>query len=522
MAFTIEQQSTGSTDVYSDTVNGSQILVKLVGNVSSVSSLARLPISLTSDAAGNTVIPAAKATISPSTSSTTGNGFIFDPLRITILDSTLSMASIYLRIEDPTAGDSATLQLHPTVFAKSELVVKPTKITEAVKGIAAIATLTPPAGGTVTGGNTLTWKIESDNYYDLLNPPVNQPAATVAGQNVYELDTKPLTAYDLAQNGDDMVSFSLMLGDPVHGMKVGGDTPQTSIELGLLAPYFGLDKDLITNQTQQACKKDGYPIIIPVVHDMQKDDYLYLYAYDSVNDPSINSPYMLQQHQIKNKDIGQLLQIMVPVETPPLIVNGTYSIFYVYKKTKDGNESTSPTFDLQVELSGQDPYLSNPDKSLTPPYAQPQPYNRANFDNKEDLQIKITFDGLKKPQAGDTVQPLLHLIGCTSGNMNRVYDRSVPTPYKIKQLDIPPDGVLELVWPDPANGRRTITYDDLASIDGSNGVMVYTYVTKSGQSSMSPGQPMSVDTVNPYSNPVNTPPNLAEVRKQLLERKGKK
>lgn len=519
MPFTIEQQSPGSTNVYSDTVNGSKILVKLVGPASSISSIGGLQISLTSDALGNTPIPVAQATISPNTSSSRGNGFLADPLEILILDSTLT--TVYLTIIDPSSGSSDTLLLPTTVLAASALAVQPASITEPVSGIALTATLTPPAGGAIAAGIPLVWKIDTTNYFSVLTPPVNQPAATVAGQTVYEMDTKAINAYDLAQNGDDVITFSLMLGDSVNGMKVGGDAPQTNIELGLLAPYFGLDQDLITNQTQKACKKDGYPIVIPIAHSMQKDDYIYLYAYDAVNDASANHLYLMQQHQIKTKEIGQLLQMMVAVDTLPLIINGTYNIFYVYKKTDDGNESTSPPFALDVALTGQDPYLSNPDKSLTPPYAQPQPYNRANFDNNEDMRIKVTFDGQTKPQAGDTVQPLLHLVGCTSGNLNRIYDRNVPTPYTIRPQDIPANGIVELVWPDQASGRRTITHDQLASIDGSNGVMVYTYITRLGQTSMSPGQPMSVDTVNPYSNPTNTPPNLDEVRKQLKQRLGK-
>ncbi|OWT75289.1 MULTISPECIES: hypothetical protein [unclassified Achromobacter] len=520
MPFTIEQQSSGSTNVYSDTVNGSSVLVKLVGPVSSISSLAGLEVSLTSDAQGTVPIPFNRATISPALCSTKGNGDVVEPLEVVILDGTLPTNSIYLVITDPSSGDFNALILPTTVFSGSALEVKPELITEPVPRIAATATLTPVTGGAIPAGIPMTWAIDSTKYLRDLTPPVNQPAATVAAQTVYELDTKPIGAYTLASNGDDVITFSLMLGDPIYGMKVGGNSPISTIELGLLAPYFGLDQNLITNQTQQACKKDGYPVIIPVTHSMQKDDYIYLYAYDSVNDPNVNSPYMLNQHQIKTKEIGQLLQIMVPVETPPLIINGAYDIFYVYKKTTDGNQATSPTFLLNVALTGQDPYLSNPDKSLTPPYAQPQPYNRKNFDNNEDLLIKVTFDGKTKPKKGDQVQPLLHLIGCTSGNLNRVYDRGVPTPYTIQDRDIPPNGVVELVWPDAASGRRTITHDQLASIDGSNGVMVYTYTTTLGQVSMSPGQPMSVDTVNPYSNP--TPPDLAEVRTQLMQYKGKK
>ncbi|MFC4273584.1 hypothetical protein [Achromobacter aloeverae] len=59
----------------------------------------------------------------------------------------------------------------------------------------------------------------------------------------------------------------------------------------------------------------------------------------------------------------------------------------------------------------------------------------ADHDLGTDLAIALNFTGTVTPMAGDRIQPMLHLVGYTVANWNRVYDIAGPV-YEITQADI--------------------------------------------------------------------------------------
>jgi len=264
-----------------------------------------------------------------------------------------------------------------------------------------------------------------------------------------------------------------------------------------LAGVFG---NVITQEQHDAFRKDGYPVIVNQFDGMQASDVINLYVYESA-DPNRTLKFPVKSHTLSEKNLGDDVQLKIHVDKPPLEINGDYYLAYEYLKGGVNSLGDSDATALTVALKTSSPYgYVSPD--LDAPAVLPSSYNRADWDNNQTINFRVTFRDASKLKEGDSIQPSFHVEGVTSGNLNRVTDRDV-TPYKITAADIAA-GTAVFKFPDPTSTppRQTWTHADLQLIEASEGGMYFKYhEVDKAVSVSSPATPFRIDTVNPYSNP---------------------
>lgn len=509
--WTITPQAGSSPDIYSDTTNGTTIAVALSGP-GSARNATGLAISLTSDQAGTTPVPATVAMVFPVTGASDISGNVVTPLTIILMSKP---ATLYLKIAG--TGDSGTLQLTPHLIKAVTLTPDPARLQETGSFTVTASPVENDDGTALAAGVPLVWTLNAHSYQQVLTRQSSDDA-TVANTTSYKWQSNTITTQEIKHLGADAATVSLSIGAGSPPMSLGATS--VPIQPLLAAPEWGIQEmgygNVVTQALHDSYETAGYPVSIsPTTNGTFQGDLINLYAYDP-DDLAREGKYSLQSHVVTAAEAGtQPLLIYISVDTPPLNSNGNYNLAYMYLKGGLQNLGDSEPTPIVVELDNPNPY-GPISEGLTTPRVTPSSYNLANENNKDSVTFTVTFDGSIAPRAGDTIEPTFRVVGYTLANFNEVTLKTLPK-YTITADDIA-NKTLVYTFPDPNSvpRRTTWTYVDLAGIDGSNGSMFYKYQPAGQKTSVSsPTRPWTVDTVAPYSGEEVMPPEIRKAREAV-------